>query len=262
MEENLQATTYQQHQGQEQPRMSEISTLFNIFIEPSNTFEDLRRKPRFILALLISAVLFGSFMFGLVNKIPESQVRDLITQQMEKSPWAAQISKEDKAKNIEGQVSFMKYTPFIAPLFMLVFSFIGGLVYFLGAKAFGGVGGYLHGLSVWVYSQFAPTAVAMIANLIVLVLKPAEEIDLLRAQKTGLLNLNLSFLSDPSTQPVLTTILSVFDVFLIWGWILAVIGLSVTNRLSKAATAALVIILALLGISFRVIGAFMSGAPS
>ena len=30
------------------PQMSEVETLGNIFIEPGRTFEDLRRKPRFL----------------------------------------------------------------------------------------------------------------------------------------------------------------------------------------------------------------------
>ena len=31
----------------EEPQMSEVSTLFGIFLEPGKTFDDLRRKPRF-----------------------------------------------------------------------------------------------------------------------------------------------------------------------------------------------------------------------
>ena len=44
--------------------MSEIGTLGTIFIEPENTFIDLKRKPRFIIAGIIMALLVFAFTFG------------------------------------------------------------------------------------------------------------------------------------------------------------------------------------------------------
>jgi hypothetical protein len=52
------------------------------------------------------------------------------------------------------------------------------------------------------------------------------------------------------------------DLFMIWGWILAAIGLRITNRLSSGASWAVVIIIALIGVMFRVVSAFFSGNPS
>ena len=37
--------------------MSEVATLGNIFFEPGNTFEDLSRKPRFIIATVLISLL-------------------------------------------------------------------------------------------------------------------------------------------------------------------------------------------------------------
>ena len=47
----------------EPAQMSEFGTLGSIFIEPGATFEDLRRKPRFLLAGLIIIILFTIFNF-------------------------------------------------------------------------------------------------------------------------------------------------------------------------------------------------------
>ena len=41
---------------QDPPQMSELATLFNIFLEPGRTFEDLKRKPRFIIGALLIAL--------------------------------------------------------------------------------------------------------------------------------------------------------------------------------------------------------------
>ena len=63
----------------EPPQMSEVGTLGGIFFEPGKTFEDLRRKPRFLLASLIMIVLITLFNFLFINKIGfEQMIRCLL----------------------------------------------------------------------------------------------------------------------------------------------------------------------------------------
>jgi hypothetical protein len=119
----------------------------------------------------------------------------------------------------------------------------------------------MHALSVFVYSSFPPAVVGMIANFIVMALKSGDEIDLALSQRS-LVNANLGFFVDGHTMPVLATVLATFDLFAIWGWVLAAIGLRITNKLSSGSSWAVVIIIALIGVGFRVIGAFLSGNPS
>jgi hypothetical protein len=119
----------------------------------------------------------------------------------------------------------------------------------------------MHAVSVWIYSSIPPTVVAMIANFIVLALKSSDEIDLASSQR-GVIQANPSFLIDGKAQPVLATIIGTLDLFMIWGWILAAIGLRITNRISSGSAWGIVIIFALLGILGRVVGAFFSGNPS
>ncbi|MEP6850211.1 MAG: hypothetical protein ABI999_15235, partial [Acidobacteriota bacterium] len=83
-------------------------------------------------------------------------------------------------------------------------------------------------------------------------------IDVAASQRT-VLHANLGFLIDGKGMPVLGTLLSTVDIFFIWGWILAAIGLRITNRLSSSSAWTLTIIIALIGIAFRVIGALFSG---
>ena len=56
----------------EPAQMSEAATLGNIFFEPGSTFEDLRRKPRFIMALLIMIILL-SFAASNASAQPKQQ---------------------------------------------------------------------------------------------------------------------------------------------------------------------------------------------
>lgn len=245
----------------EEPQMSEIGTIGGVFFDPNATFEDLRRKPRFLIGGVIVALLVGLWGFGLYYKVGESGFRSALLEQFERSPQAASLSPEQKNAAVDMQVKLQFYIRFAIPVFVFISFFIGGLFYFLGAKAFGGSGGYLHGVSVWVYSTIPPAVVGTLANFIVLILKPAEEIDFFGSQR-GLIQANPSFFIDGKSQPVLATIFATFDIFMIWGWILAAIGLRITNRLSSASAWTIVIIFALFGTLIRVAGAYFGGAPN
>ena len=76
----------------EQAEMSEAATLGNIFIEPERTFQDLRRKPRFIMAGLIIAILVTGYTFGLRAKVGDDGMRRFMTEQIEKSPQGGNLS--------------------------------------------------------------------------------------------------------------------------------------------------------------------------
>lgn len=243
------------------PQMSEVSTLANIFFEPGRVFEDLKRKPRFILGSILIALLFTAYIFGLTSKVGEAGIRRAVIEQLEKSPQGSSMSQEQKESAISLNLTIQKYTRLAMPIFVFISLLIGGLFYFLAAKAFGGNGGFLHGLSVWVYSSIPPTVIAMIANFLVLMLKSADDIDLTTSQR-GVIHANPGFLLNGKEMPVLATIVSTLDLFMIWGWILAAIGLRITNRLSSGSAWAAVIIIGLIGVLFRVVTAFISGNPS
>ena len=245
----------------EQAQMSEAATLGNIFIEPERTFQDLKRKPRFIIAGIIIALLVTAYAFGLRYKVGEDNIRKFVAEQIEKNPQTASLPNDQKQRSIDLQMTIGAVVRYILPIFVFISFLLGGLLYWVGAKAFGGEGSFLQNMSVWIYSGFPPAVIGMIANFVVLALKSVDDIDLGLSQK-GLINANLGFFIDGKSAPVLATLLSTFDLFAIWGWVLAAIGLRVTNKISKGSAWALVIIITLIGLGFRVVGAVFSGNPN
>jgi hypothetical protein len=243
------------------PQMSELSTVVNVFFEPGRVFEDLKRKPRFIIGSIIIALLVTAYGFGLIAKIGEAGIRRAVVEQIERSPQTSSMSQEQKNGAVEMNLTIQRYTRFAIPIFVFISLALGGLFYFLAAKAFGGTGSFMHNLSVWVYSSIPPTLIGMLANFLVLIFKSADEIDLAASQR-GVIHANPGILLDGKAMPVLTTIVSTLDLFMIWGWVLAAIGLRITNRLSTGSSWAVVILIALIGLVFRVVGAFFSGNPS
>jgi len=239
----------------EEPQMSEVATLGNIFFEPENTFKDLRRKPRFIIAGIIVALLLTAYTFGLAMRVGEENIRSYVSAQLDKR--APNLDKDQKENALNLQMKIATVSRYAFPVIVLISLLIGGLLYWLGAKAFGGTGSFGGNLSVWIYSTFAPVVVATIANFIILFLKSPDDIDFAASQR-GVVHANLGFFVG-SDHPYIGTFLSTFDLFQIWGWILAAIGLSVIHKMSKASAWTLILIIMVIGLVLRLISTAFSG---
>lgn len=246
---------------EEEAQMSEVATLGNIFLEPGKTFEDLRRKPRFILAFVIIAILSVGFFAAFQQKLGEDRMRRFIATQNERNPQMQAASAEQKEQAVSIALTIQKVTTYALPVILAIAFLLGGLLYWLGSKAMGGSARFTHGLSVFLYSSLPPTVVAQIANFIILFLKPADEIDIAASQR-GLVNANPTLFFDGKEMPVLTTLISTIDVFVIWGLVLAAIGLRKVARISSGSAWAVVLIITLIGITLRVVSAFFNGIPS
>lgn len=245
----------------EKPQISEIGSIGTIFIEPESTFKDFLRKPRFIAAGIIIVLLVAAYTFSVAYKVGDAGMRSFITDQINKNPQTDSLTAEQKSGAVELQMTISKYTRFAVPVFVIISFLIGGLLYWLGGKAFGGTGTFMQNVAVWIYSGLPPAIVSVIGSIIVLALKSADDIDLFASQQ-GMLHANPSFFIDGKAMPVVATILKTFDLFAIWGWILAAIGLAVVNKISKGSAWALVFIFVLIGLGFRLLGAFFSGNPT
>jgi len=245
----------------EPPQMSEAATLGNIFVSPGETFSDLRRKPRFVLALLIILAATTAYQFLFVNRLGEARVRSFTLEQMEKSPQAQGLSAEQKQQALDTNMKISGFARYLIPVFLLIGIAVGSLIYWGAGKAMGGDGSFWHAASAFIYSSFPPTVVSMLASILILFLKSPDEIDIATSQ-SGLIHANPTFFMDGKSMPVLATLIGTIDFFHIWGWILAAIGLQRLLKLSKASAWTIVLILALIGLTFRIVGAYFSGNPT
>ncbi len=137
---------------QEPPQMSEAATLGSIFFEPGRTFEDLRRKPRFILAALIMIVLGTTYILLFTNKVGDEGLRRAAAEQLDKNAQTQSLSTEQKQQSIEISMTANRFARYFVPLVIIIALALGGLFYWLGSKAMGGSATFLHGVSAWVYS--------------------------------------------------------------------------------------------------------------
>lgn len=240
----------------EPPQMTDVGTLGSIFYEPGATFADLRRKPRFLMAGLIIVLLCGTYNTLFTEKVGFERVA---RERLESSSWFQNQPREAQNKTIEMQTGpiFKSINYASVPLVILIFLLIGGLLYWGAANAMGGSMSFLRGLAVWVYATFPPLVVQTLANILVLFLKSTDDIDAVTGQN-GLIQASPAMLVDAKQQEILSVILGTFDLFLIWGWILAAIGLRITGKLSTGAAWGIVLIGVVLNIAVRLIVAVIS----
>lgn len=230
------------------PEMSTAETLTGIFFEPSRTFEALRARPRFLVAVLIVFILTCGVTAALYSRVDMGQ---FIRERIERSPNAAQISETQKETQIRvGKIIGMVFIPLSVPIIL----FAGSGLYLLLTMAFGGALTYKRALSVWAYSWLPPSVLTTIIALLVLFLKSPDTIVPERLVAT-----NPGALFGEESSRVLVAFLSQFDLLRFYGFFLAALGLRKMAKLSSGAAWGVVLTLWFIGMLLAVGSAALFG---
>ncbi|HWW76193.1 MAG TPA: YIP1 family protein [Pyrinomonadaceae bacterium] len=234
--------------GADAPVMSTPAMLTGIFLEPGRTFEALRERPRFLVAAVILVVLSVAVALVIFNKIDYAAfMRDQIT----KGPNGDKMTPEQ----VDRAVGF--YTGPIGKVLIYVFPVVGTAVviaagaglYLLGSMLMGGRLRFKQALSVWTYSSFAPSVLATVVTVIVVLITPADEID--PAQQGGLVRANLSIIPHGDSK-ALGALLGSFDLFALYGLYLAALGMRKMGKLSSGSAWTIALGLWLVGVLLKV----------
>lgn len=205
-----------------QPQMSALSRVFGVLFSPGKTFADIVRKPGWIVPLVISTILGIAVSYTLVQRV---NWREYISQQMDKSPQAAQMTPEQKEQRIDMGAKFT--TPFIYT-FGVIGAAIAALVF---ALVFWGAYSLLGGISTNFSTAFSIAAHAFMTGLIsaplmilVLFLKDPSAID-----PNNPLASNIAAVFPDDSPQWLVALGKSIDVFTFWTLILIAIGFAAVN---------------------------------
>jgi hypothetical protein len=207
---------------QQQATISPLGRVFGIFFSPKATFEDVVRKPDWLLPLAILTVLNIAICFTINQRM---NWHDYVIQQIDKSPSGAQMPSEQKEQQAAAGAKFAPYSVYffgtIAP----------ALVYLSTALVMWGAFYLLGGASTTFGTAFAITAYAFLTGLVssplfilVALLKERGSLDLDNPMAT---NLAVALPSDSAKW--LVTLAKQFDIFAIWILILLAIGFAAVN---------------------------------
>jgi hypothetical protein len=205
-----------------QATISSFGRIFGVLFSPAKTFEDIVRKPSWLLPFVIFIALVLAVCVCLNLRM---NWRDYISQQIEKSPQASNLSAEQKEQRIEGGAK-------MAPVFTYVFG-LGFQIVLIFAITLIMWGAYslLAGASTNFSTAFGITTHAFMTSLIstplfvlILFLKPYGTVDLDNPLASNL----AAFMPEDSAKWLLALGKS-FDIFVFWILILLAIGFSAVN---------------------------------
>jgi Yip1-like protein len=202
--------------------ISPIGRVFGVLFSPKKTFEDIVRKPSWLLPFAIFLVLVVAVCVCLNLRM---NWREYVSQQIEKSPQASQLSAEQKEQRIEGGAK-------LAPIFTYVFGIPVQVIIVFGVTLImWGAYSLLGGASTNFSTALGITTHAFMTSLVssplfilILFLKPYGTVDLDNPLATNL----AAILPDDSAK-WLEALCKACDIFVFWILILLAIGFSTVN---------------------------------
>ena len=205
-----------------QPPINYFGRIVGVLFSPKNTFDDIAKKPSWIVPVVILTLLSIVICIGLNQRM---NWHDFIGQQIEKSSGASQLSAEQKEQRIEAGAKF-------APIFTYVFGIPGPFVAVLvialvmmGAYNLLAGASVSYGTSLGIVSHaFVPSIVSSLLFLLILFLKPPGTFDLDNPVATNI----GAFLPEESAKWLVKLCTSI-DLFSLWILILIAIGFAAAN---------------------------------
>ncbi|HWW18202.1 MAG TPA: YIP1 family protein [Candidatus Saccharimonadales bacterium] len=209
-------------EAQSQPAISPFGRIIGVFFSPKATFEDIVRKPSWVLPIVLLTLFSIGVSFAINQRI---NWREFMVQQIEKSPQAANMSAEQKEQRIEGGAKFSPIVTWVIGVCgPIVFALVVALVMWGAYNLLGGANTNF-GTSFAITSHAALTGlVSSLLFILVLYLKAPGTVDMENPVATNL----APVLPDDSAK-WLVALLKSIDIFTFWTLILLAIGFATTN---------------------------------
>jgi hypothetical protein len=190
------------------PRMSAVSRVAGVFFEPSKTFEDIGRRPTWLVPLLLLIVATLAVVTVTAKRVGFEQV---IRQQFENSSRAAQMTAEQREQAIAMQVRvggmFAYAVPIFLPIYYLV---VSGVM--LGFTAMMSAGLRFKQVFAVVCHANLPALVSALLTIVVMFLKNPTEINV----QNPLAFNPAAFMDPASTSKFVYSLSSSLDLFSFW----------------------------------------------
>ena len=216
------ATTTSMPAPEAQAALGPIGRIIGVFFSPKATFEDIVRKPSWVVPVVLLTVLSLCVSFAINQRI---NWREFVSQQIEKSPGAANMSAEQKEQRIEGGAKFSPpFTYAIGLLGPVLATMVVALVMWGGYNLLGGANTNF-GTSLGVTSHaFLTGLVSSPLFILILYLRPYGTVDL-----DNPVAANLAAILPEDSAKWLVALGKSIDLFSFWTLILLAMGFAATN---------------------------------
>lgn len=240
-------------------RMSTPATLGNIFLSPSEVFQNLRRHPRWLVAMLVMSILSATYTNLFVNRLTPERIANftidktlempIMNDEARKSVEATRADTIADSKNPVARAG-QAVTGFAGSV--LGYAFLA-LIFMLFAMAMGGKLHFWQAFAATVYASFPVSVIKFVLNTVILHLKEPEDIHPILGQQT-LIQDSLNFLVLPAEHPVIFTFLGSLSLLAFyWLWLNATglknAGEKVSGTTAWSSTIGVYVVMVLLGMT-------------
>lgn len=220
--------------------------IVGVLFAPTPTFESIARRPDVLVPLAIVVLL------TIVSGIALARVLDfnaIAREAIETAPNTAQMSPEQMERVTKFSAATMKVMSYASPFIAVLILAITAGILLIAFRLMAGDGDFRQAFSVTTYAWYPRLLKALLATVVLMNRKSLSVFDLQNPLRS-----NPAFLFNPKTQPVAFALATSFDVFSIWSLVLLVIGFAAISKLSRTRSAAIVIVLWVIGTLFSLIG--------
>jgi Yip1-like protein len=201
--------------------VSAVGRIFGVLFSPKATFEDIVRKPSWLLPTAILCLMALAVGVGLNQMV---NWREVVSQQMEKSSQTAQLSEEDKEKRIEAGAKIAPIFSYVGVPLTILLVLVVALVMLGAYNVMAGVNpGYRTALGI-VSHAYVPLIIGNVLFLAVLFRKPEGTLDLNNPVVTNL----AAFLPEDAPK-WLDALGKNVDIFITWILVLIALGFAAAN---------------------------------
>lgn len=212
----------------QEPALSEVQRITNIFFAPSKTFADIRRKASWWAPFLLSCI----FAYGLVFTVDKQVGFEKVTEnQIKMNPKQAeamdQLSPQERARRMDLSVKITKGISYAIPVFVLVVNaIVAGVLMATFNFGLGTEITYGQSLAIVFYAWLVGIVRTALA---IITLFAGSNLDSFNFSNPVGTNAAY-YMSFTDTAPWLYRMASWFDVITIWLFILMGIGYAVVGR--------------------------------
>lgn len=239
--------------------MSAPESLAKIFFSPVETFQNLRRHPRWFAALLVMSILSTIYLTAFAQRLTPERIGNFMTDKIASSGFQipeaqlAQMRQDNVAQYkeplrqassaVSGFVGMFVFFAFLAAIYLVVVLAMGGRI------------NYWQSLAATVYAWFPVVVLERILSLTILFLKDPADVHPLLGQQS-LVQDNLGVLFNPAENPVLFSLAASVGLLALYGLWMTATGLkNAGEKVSGGAAWTAALIVFLLGVVFRVASA-------
>jgi len=244
-------------------KMSTPGTLANMFVAPTDVFRNLRRHPRWLVAVLIMSVLSSIYVNLFVTRLTPERVVGFTTEKTLEMPMMNDEARKQVQAGSDEQIAAFRnpvqiagsaVTAFTSSVFGFAFL---ALIFFLFVMAMGGKINYWQAFSAAVYAALPFSIIRFVLNTIILFIKDPDDIHPILGQGS-LIQDNLSFLVTPAANPVIYSFLASITLLgFYWLWLNATglknAGEKVTGTIAWSASIAIYVVLILFSVALAAI---------